>query len=280
VEPGYLCREDNMPKPKRIIAISDLHVGSTHGLCPNKVELEDGGYYKASPLQRAVYKEWRALIRKHGEPDVLFFLGDGIDGKQKKEFGKPCWTTSLAKQGEIFGELIDQWHAKKVYAIHGTGYHVACEGERMEEAVMQDVTNSRADANGAFAPPHRFVEVGGVVFHLCHKVGVTTLWKSRPTTLSGEMTKARESHSRGLIPAYPDIILRGHAHRYNYIGDGFGAAFTVPPWQLVTPYAAMNSPLSWLPEIGCIEFTVSNGQWRHEGHTIDFRGKVKGLEKA
>lgn len=267
-----------MPKPQRIITISDLHVGSKHGLCPDLVEMDEGAY-KSSKLQKAVYKEWKALIKRLGKPDVLFFLGDGVDGKQKKEYGKPCWTTSFATQAEVCGELIDQWQAKKVYGVHGTGYHAACEGERMEEALMQDVLNAVPDNDGVYAPPHRFVEVGGVVFHLCHKHGVTKIFRSRGSSLRAQMSQAREQFARGLGPL-PDVILRGHAHRYDAASDASMGGFVIPPWQLTTPYAQMNSPLSWLCEIGCVEFTVSGGRWTYEEHIIEFKGRVKGIEKA
>ena len=42
----------------RIAIVSDLHICSTLGLCPPKINLDEGGTYIYSPLQKIIWTYW------------------------------------------------------------------------------------------------------------------------------------------------------------------------------------------------------------------------------
>ena len=52
-------------EPPIIVAIiSDLHAGSTVGLCPPRFTLDDGGDYVSSPAQRWLWRNWNHFWAK------------------------------------------------------------------------------------------------------------------------------------------------------------------------------------------------------------------------
>ena len=47
-----------MKKSAQVVVTSDHHIGSTVGLCPPEVYLDDGGEYKQTKLQAEAWKFW------------------------------------------------------------------------------------------------------------------------------------------------------------------------------------------------------------------------------
>lgn len=69
------------------VLTGDHHCGSYFGLCPSKVNLEDQGEYRPSPIQRALLKSWLDFWGEVGqiarlnkvEAINLIFGGDLVD---------------------------------------------------------------------------------------------------------------------------------------------------------------------------------------------------------
>lgn len=263
----------------KIIVISDMHVGSKRGLCPPKVEFFDGGVYKASRLQRRVYKEYVASAKKHDKPDVLFYLGDGIDGKHKRNYGHPVWNTDPQIQAETCADLINMWRARKVYMVHGTNYHVSIEGTQAEEWMARNVRLAQRGPDNRMAPPSRYVKVEDVTFHLGHHIGGTSVYQYRATPPAREMAKGLMASALNLAPE-ADVILRGHVHHYYQIDDGTHKAVICPCWQLQTDYEAAKNPQGWLSELGFLEINVDGKVSDIQHHKITFKGSTPTVEKC
>jgi len=51
-------------RPKRIVVMSDLHVGSTVGLWPGRHPIEGGGIYEANRFQQWLLECWHAAVEE------------------------------------------------------------------------------------------------------------------------------------------------------------------------------------------------------------------------
>ena len=66
---------------KAVIVVSDLHVNSTTAVCLRRFNLDDGGSYYASPIQRELYKYWKNFVSDatkitEGFKRIIVFNGD------------------------------------------------------------------------------------------------------------------------------------------------------------------------------------------------------------
>ena len=71
---------------KNVVVISDTHCGCQLGLCPPVVNLDNGGTYVQSSLQKKLWEMWNEfwdvwipMVTK-GEPYIIVHNGDAIDG--------------------------------------------------------------------------------------------------------------------------------------------------------------------------------------------------------
>lgn len=264
-------------RKRRIIVIGDLHAGSVFGLCPQRVDMPDGGRHEANWLQRMVWKEYERYAREFARPDVLFVMGDAIDGRQAKSYGGTNWTTSFDLQARIGVEAIDLWQARAVYGVRGTRYHGANTTTLVEEELLSNVRNARATGRGEYAPAQRYVEVGGKVFHLCHHKGGSRVWQYRATPVSREMVM-------NLIAAgcreasWADVIIRGHTHHYLMVDVGYQKGIAAPCWQVQTDYEAERNPFGWVPRVGFLEITVCGDSIDVAEHGVEFMSDAVPVE--
>ena len=87
-------------KSKRILVVSDMHVGSGTSVCSEgPVITELGTTYKPNKLQVALNEAWHNCIDElTGKPDLLVVNGEPCDGANKKQSGQQTWTSNLQDQ--------------------------------------------------------------------------------------------------------------------------------------------------------------------------------------
>jgi len=101
----------------RCVVISDLHVGGNYSV-------SDPAACGNRPVCGALYETYAsAATGRHTRPDVLFVMGDAVEGQNRKEGGVGNWTNDLLEQAKHAAELINMWKAKAVFVIRGSGYH-------------------------------------------------------------------------------------------------------------------------------------------------------------
>lgn len=223
-----------MSKSKRIIALSDLHCGSVVGLTPPgyRRKMVDGNpkWGKHSQLSKELWdffaSEVRA-VRREKPIDIMFCLGDCIDGTGRRSGGTELITTDRELQAYIAAECLNYVQAKKKVIVYGTPYHT---GE------SEDYENLVAERTDADIGSHRWVDVNGVVFDLKHFVGGSTIPHGR-TTAMGREQLWNLIYSEYDEQPKADVILRGHCHyhegRFNplYMGmilpalQGYGSKY-------------------------------------------------------
>src|SRR5438105_1280208 len=76
---------------KRILVLSDLHVGSMFAVLPPKAIVTEGDKPIEVPLndaQQYLWKCWRHMLANVGKLDMVLVNGDQIDGSAPKDLGQ------------------------------------------------------------------------------------------------------------------------------------------------------------------------------------------------
>jgi len=245
---------------KNAIFIADIHAGCQLGLFPTgmKIVYDEGGNYYPSKAQKVVWGWWNHFfdvwvpIVTREEPYILVINGDTLEGRHHG-------TTSQITQNfsdqeriayEILAPQVDK--AKQTYAIRGTSAHVGEAGEREEQLFAK--LGVKLDENGRASRHELWLRIGDAIVHVMHHIGTTGSMAYETTALMKEYAEACAEAARwGQGP--PDFVVRAHRHRRASIqvptSRGNGECFTLPGWQLKTPftYKIPGGRLS-LPQFG------------------------------
>jgi predicted MPP superfamily phosphohydrolase len=221
-------------KSKRIVVISDTHCGHITGLTPPEWHMstnnKSSSFFQKknlyAKLQREMWK-WYVDVLKSLQPiDILFTLGDLIDGRGEASGGTELITTDCNEQCEIAIECLKPVNAKEVAMVYGTPYHT---GKRTDyEDVIAKEFNATID-------DHLFVNVNGTVFDLRHKVGNSSVPYGRSNQISRQKLHNIVWADKDLQPN-SDVILRGHVHCDTFVGDHSWLGMTVPGLQWYSKY--------------------------------------------
>ena len=254
-------------KTYRVGVISDLHVGSLFALMSPEVKKGRKGRERqtvmANHIQRFLYGRWCEMCKhmnKDGPLDVLINLGDNVDGVNYHGRGFGTWTTVIKEQVDEARNLIGMIEFKRIIGVNGSKYHVD-NNMTADEAVVSHFTpapKSMVEYEPEFGT-EVVATIGGVRFHLSHKVGATSTIH-RATKINKEAMMAELNKEKyGKF----DVLLRAHAHYYRDVGTPFNRGFICPCWKIRDDFSQSGS-LAWDPDIGYIIFTIKDGSYDWE----------------
>jgi hypothetical protein len=228
------------------VFISDTHCGCGLAICPPEgVELDDGGTYMPSKLQRQIYAYWEEFWGEHvpevthGEPYIVIHNGDAIDGVHHSSTTQI--THNLTTQARIVVDLMKPIIANprcvEYIHIRGTEAHVGKSAEQ-EEAVAKEL-GAKPNAEGQYARYDLWLEVGTGLVHSLHHIGTTGSQAYESTAIHKELVESFTEAGRwGRRP--PDIIVRSHRHRAIETNipthNGKARAVVTACWQGKTPF--------------------------------------------
>lgn len=250
---------------------SDPHAGSTVAICPPEVQLDDGGYYKASRAQNWLWDcrtEALSIVAKLRTQlgAKLYYLsnGDVTDGDHHGTTqilsGNP---TAQAAVVDAIMKPILALRPDGLAFVRGTEAHVgksACYEERIAKGLLKDGWPVITDAaTGNASHWHFRAEMHGVRLDFAHHGRVGT----RPwTKATGPMTLAAEigyNHFRRGEP-HPHIAVRSHMHQYFDTHDAHPVrVIQTPCWQLATSYIHRIAPDN-LADIGAVIVVLQEGE--------------------
>ena len=197
-----------MPEFTRVVAISDTHCGSRVGLTPPEYD-QNAVHEDELPYQRARQEQWawfaaeiEALRRDH-PIDMLFHLGDAVDGSGWQQNGRDVIWQQPRTQVAMAERVIKFINASAVRMVCGTAYHVDND-DNVERQIAEKV-------GATFKPLDEF-KIRGMCFNLKHDV------KAGDGALPRVRLNNALAEQRGDAKA-ADIILRGHVHRYRMHGE-------------------------------------------------------------
>ena len=162
------------------------------------------------------------MVKAYSPVDVLFVLGDCIDGRGEKSGSTELITTDRTIQCDMAAECIKMWKAKKKVMVFGTAYHTGNK-EDFESQVAEKV---EADEIG----DEEFVRVDDITFSLKHHIASSGIPHGKGTPIAKEWLWNLVWNLRDEQPL-ADIFLRGHQHSFDYIGNDNFLGITLPALQ-------------------------------------------------
>jgi len=251
---------------KAIVAISDLHIGSHSGLCPEYgIHLDDGSAYTPSKFQSYVWRCWThfwdgfvADNTRDCESVTVVVNGDVIDGNHHQS---PSLIGNVQDQERAAIELLSVIRAKyPLYMVRGTEAHGGL-AEQSTERVARALQCPQDEA-GNYSSWQLWLTVCGVTFQFAHHIGTTS-------SAAYETSAPMRELVAGLVEAaqwgHPlaDVYVRSHRHRYIPVSipaanDKDIQLVITPAWQLRTPHVERIDRMR-LPHIGGIVFKMEDG---------------------
>lgn len=238
-----------------VVACGDLHSGHRGGLTPPA--WFDNGERPGNlrSLQEEGWTRWKGLTKDYRKPDVLLVNADCIDGRGERSGGRELITTDRIEQCDIATTCLSQFRAKHVVMSRGTPYHTG----QLEDFEDLIAGNLNAEINN-----HPFVDCGGVMFDMKHKVGSSSIPHGRHTAVARAKLQNTLWSLRKTQPK-ADVLLRSHVH---YHSGAFGPgwlALTLPCLQMCSDYGTRQceGEVHW----GIVVFDIQKGRvksWKAE----------------
>lgn len=263
-----------MPRKKKgkpvVLAItSDHHAGSTVGLCPPRITLDDGGDYVASEAQRWVWRRWNDYIKRvkevakeNGVGYTAIFNGDIIEGNHHKNVQVISHNETTQKRvAEAVLKPILQ-DADKAYFTRGTFAHVG-EVAQLEEAVAQNWSNtvmSGSNYTWRILP----LTINGGWHNIAHHASIGRLAWTRTNSLGKHAITAEVNGYRRYGSA-PKVLWRSHNHVYVDSYNSYPVrVIGLPAWQLTTGYVDRLDPDALADIGGAIVVCRPGGEYEIE----------------
>lgn len=240
-----------------LVFVSDLHCGSTMGLCPPEYPTVDGGMYRHNALQAWMWGQWaeawKWVEREFPEYGVVL-NGDLMDGKHHHsiQLFSADWKDHVSLAVNCL--LPHTEKARRVWCVRGTEVHV----HRWETVIGQMLGAENVD--GERAPAQIALNVKGCLCHFTHHMPVTSRKYLEAGALSIVLGNEQLQCARA-GRAVPRVVVRGHRHTFGYYSDGRGLAVALPAWQFPTDYVHAKHP-GVVPQVGLV--------------ALDWRGKAVG----
>jgi len=263
---------------KAIIAVSDMHVGSTSGLIGERVIVVEQGEYKPNKYQKTLRKYWKHFwteyvpeITANAEKRIVVFNGDVVDGVHHKSVN--IISNSLQVQERAAIEIIDeidticQVKIDEKYLVKGTEAHTGAYGECEER--IGAATGCQVNEVGEHGSYQWWLDVDGMIFQFAHHIGTTSSAAYETSAPMRELVASLVEAAQWKQPL-PDIVVRSHRHRFVEVPlpslEGRIRCVITPAWQLRTPFTERIDRMR-MPHIGGVIFLVEKG-------TVQVREKI------
>ena len=242
-------------KPVRLVlVVSDLHCGSTVGLCPPDYATFDGSTYGLNPVQEWLWKHWQTMTGpwlddiRQGEPFALVVNGDATEGIHHKNMQVVHADPGVHAKIAIHCLKPIAAKAAATYMVRGTECHVGFTGETNIGAAIGAEYHPDTGERSAFEWDLR---VNGTLCSFKHHISASSRIALYATQLSialaeEQTTAARAGHS------IPKVVCRAHRHTHGLYTDDDGLILTTPAWQLKTTYGHKVVPAAKPACGGCL----------------------------
>ena len=234
-------------KDKRVLVISDPHIGATTGLLSRNCDWD-------SPFHRPRRNELKTLfwdtVDSLGHIDHIISVGDTLHGPTKGKLTDEIMINEPMNQAEVVVDLFKDIGAETGLLVHGTPWHVGDNARPIEHQI--------ADALGyefhKIAEQH---EINNLIFHVKHKVGGSNSPRTIGNALVNEYEAVLANHARYSVPSIlPHILLRGHRHVYTDRGNEQWRGFILPCLQTWGGNIAVQMTATFYPTVGLMFFDI------------------------
>ena len=257
-------------KSKRLLFVSDLHVGGGTAVCSTEPVISElGTTYQPNNLQVALNQAWYQCIDDlSGKADLVVVNGEPCDGANKRQVGQQSWTTNIQDQINDAEKLLNDIPYDKIMFVRGSGYHVQQDGTNFEEVLAQQMGAEKYKAFGGqgLTDYYALVEMYGKIFNFTHHIGYNKWAAYRTTALAREMAgMVFEKDKMG----HADVIVRSHVHYFVHIEFVHTHGLTTPAWKFPDAHLFRSGVAGTTPDIGMVEVIVEpNGELQIIKHII------------
>ena len=254
-----------------VIACGDLHSNSTVGLCPPRINLDDGGTYGASRVQRWLWSCWLDQVERvkaiEARRKVLIINGDIGELDTKRRSTQLISSNKAVIQAivtDTIAPLVDV--VTDVVIIRGTMAHTG-KGGWLEESIAQDLDHAirPGKAKSPASWYHMRGVFAGVRFDIAHHVsmGSAPMYEKNAANRASAIALWRYMVDMQQDP--PNVLLRSHNHRYADSGGNYKTfAVLLPAWTVKTEFAYRIGAENTIADIGSSLFYCSGGKYVHE----------------
>ncbi len=250
-----------------ILAVfSDLHCGSTLGMCPIRYPLMEGGVYDSNKAQRWMLRHWDAdwkfvqeLAEKRQAPIWCVSNGDLCDGNHHGTH--QIISKDVNEHIEIAIGLLEPVtsFAERFFVVAGTPSHVG-ENAWMEERIARDLSAEGDDHGGRMVWWMLPLECDGVRFDFAHhgRGGMLPWTRANSANQLASLTIQEYAESGDRLP---HVVIRSHKHNVKDSGLNYPVrVLYTPAWQMPTGYVNAILPGA-IPQIGMFVFICNDGQY-------------------
>ena len=249
-----------------LIAVGDLHVNSTVALCTPSMQLDDGGTYRASNTQRALWSAWLDFWQEIADLKVdrriLVINGDlgELDTKRRSSqlitLNKASVLSMVIDVLEPALVLVDS-----IIVVRGTMAHTGKSGW-LEEALADDLDNTIPSKTAA-SWWHFRGKIENVRFDISHHAQMGGLpWTSK-NAANKIATIIEYRYAVKMKQPIPHVALRSHNHKRSDSGDNSEClAVCLPCWSSMTEFGHRIGRENDVPHIGGDVFICQNGEFQ------------------
>ncbi len=252
---------------KRVVIIGDGHAGHRAGLTPPRWQYkkpyatdEEAKYAEVQAILWDFIAQWAAKLQP---VHALIYNGDAIEGKGERNGGRELLQADRTDQVAIAVEGIKLFKPRNLLMTYGTPFHVG-EEENWEDLVAKEL---------GIEPPKDmlWVDIGGVLFNVRHKVGRSVIWHGRATSLLRQELWEKLWAEWEERPA-ARVLIRHHVHYHVFAGDPSCLVMTGPGLQAYSEFGVRQC--EGTVHMGLVWFDIDEktGVYRWESKII--KGKV------
>lgn len=244
---------------KKVIVLSDTHCGSTYGILPPGVELQEENAVQLNPLQEYLWDCWQDWTKSGGWLDqvtegqdfAVIVNGDATEGfhhGSKEVVGTyDSDHTEIAYQ--LFKPLAEK--AAAMFFVEGTECHTKT-GEHHLAKALQAV----APKGSRVLHAHKTLRIK---FHDClclfqHHISTTKRVYLEASQLSIELRNGQLEALRSGKEVHK-VLGAAHRHRFGTYHAGDSCSFVSAPWQGVTRFGRKVVPAAFVePGVVCLDW--------------------------
>lgn len=242
-----------------ILVVSDLHCGSTVGLCPPDYATFDGAVYGLNRIQQWIWANWQAMQDEWlpsivgSDPFALVVNGDATEGIHHKTVQVVHADPGVHAKIAIHCLEPLAARASQTFMVRGTEAHVGHTTEANIGARLNAVKHPESGEHSAFAWN---IRVNGTLCSFKHHIGTSSRLALYATQLSVTLAEEQTAAARHGHEV-PTVVVRSHRHTYGMYTDGHGMVITTPAWQTLTSFGHKVVPAA-VPSVGAVLLDFRN----------------------
>lgn len=218
-----------------VVVLSDLHIGSTVGLWPDKFRSQEGNEIGQNEFQAWLWECWLDLtlvqLPKYlgKDPYALVLNGDIVEGIHHRtlQVMTPNTTDQTNAAKKILNPVFKR--APRRFITKGTEVHTRDREISLGEAL--DAEQDPATEQHAFDKLHLTVNGCNCIFR--HHMPATIRPYLEASAMSIELGSERIEAARHKHPI-PQVLCMAHRHRHGVFKDGAGMVCVTSAWQGLT----------------------------------------------